>query len=97
MNTHRLPAVVLWTLVAGAAIACRVASATASQDSAPQAWSAQRTDGAAWEHFVAGQMEAAGRHARVDMILYPGRFADSERAATRVRLDAVALRYARAR
>lgn len=96
MTMHYLPAVAAWTLAVVSAIAFSVTSAPASQAATLRVTSAPDRLAEPSEpagHSVAWQMEATERRARVDMILYRGRFDEGQRAAVQGRLDALALTY----
>jgi len=88
-----LAALVISTLIVGCCFALSERSLAASQDmSAHAAFDAPPTPPRGREPTpVDLQMRAREHHARVNMILYTGRFGDGERAATRGQLDAIAL------
>lgn len=88
MTSRVLTGLTIAGLVAVGGFATVAASVGGAQDATTRPAAAPEVRPVASEDF---EMAAIERHARVDMILYGGRFADTERAAVRTQLDAIAL------
>ena len=97
MLNRLLAGLAIWTLLGGCCFALSELSARASQGVATPAVSAapdthRTTPRNQPDPTVDQEMRERQHHARVNMILYTGRFGDGELATTARQLDAIALK-----